>query len=70
VGAPTALVQAIALAEMLRASTAAPIAGLAHADAGPLSPVTRATPTAARAALGLHTAAPGLASGVRVEVPR
>ena len=70
VGAATALVQAIALAEMLRAETAAPIAGLARADAGPLSPITCATPTTARIALGLHTAAPGLASAVRVEVSR
>jgi 3-oxoacyl-(acyl-carrier-protein) synthase len=68
VGAATSLIQAIALAEMLHAQTVAPIAGLAHPDPGPLSPVTRATPTSARTALGLHAADPSLASAIRVEV--
>lgn len=70
-GAATALVQAIALAEMLRAGAVAPVAGLS-ADAvavGPLVPVTARTPTTARAALGLYVGAPELASAVRVEVP-
>jgi hypothetical protein len=45
-GAATALVQVIALAEMLRAEATSP------------------------AAIALHSAAPGLASAVRVEVLR
>lgn len=70
VGAATSVVHAILLAEVLRAQTLPPIAGLAGAAPGPLSPVVSATPTAARAALGLHTTAPGLAAAIRVEVPR
>jgi hypothetical protein len=59
-GAATALVQAIALAEMLRAGTASPIAG--HAGA-------TATSIRTRVALGLSTGAPELAAAIRVEVP-
>ncbi|MBA3458918.1 MAG: hypothetical protein H0T46_03085 [Deltaproteobacteria bacterium] len=69
-GAATTLVQAIVLAESLRAGTLPPIAGLEHAAEGPLVPVTRATPTAARVALGVHASQPGLAAAIRVEVPR
>ena len=69
-GAATTLVQAIVLAESLRAGTLPPIAGLEHAAAGDLAPVTRATPTTARVALGLHASQPGLAAAIRVEVPR
>jgi hypothetical protein len=58
-GAATSLVQAIALAEMLRAGTASPIAG--HG--------ATATSISARAALGLSAGAPELAAAVRVEVP-
>lgn len=58
-GAATSLVQAIALAEMLRAGTAAPIAG--HA--------AHATSIRTRAALGLSAGAPELAAAIRVEVP-
>jgi 3-oxoacyl-(acyl-carrier-protein) synthase len=59
-GAATAIVQAIALVEMLRARTAAPIAG--HPDG-------RTTAVRARAALGLSAGAPALAAATRVEVP-
>ena len=59
-GAATSLVQAIALAEMLRAGTASPIAG--HAGA-------TATSIRTRAALGLSAGAPELAAAIRVEVP-
>jgi 3-oxoacyl-(acyl-carrier-protein) synthase len=70
-GAATSVVQAIVLAELLRARRLPPIAGLAHAAAGPLVPAVRDTPLppATRVALGLHAAAPGLAGVVRVEVP-
>jgi 3-oxoacyl-(acyl-carrier-protein) synthase len=69
-GAATAVVQAIALAEILRSGTLPPIAGLDAAPPGPLAPVTRAAATTARVALGLHTTAPGLVSAIRVEVAR
>jgi 3-oxoacyl-(acyl-carrier-protein) synthase len=69
-GAATSVVQAIVLAEALRAQTLPPIAGLEGAAAGPLVPVTRVTSTAARIALGLDVAAPGLAAAIRVEVAR
>ncbi|MBL0217266.1 MAG: hypothetical protein IPQ07_25735 [Myxococcales bacterium] len=70
VGAATSVVQAITLAEAMRARTLPPIAGLEHAAGGPLAPVTRRTSTTARVALGLHTTAPGLAAAIRVEVAR
>lgn len=69
-GAATTLVQAIILAEALRTHTLPPIAGLEDAAVGPLAPVTRATSTDARVALGLHASQPGLAAAVRVEVHR
>jgi hypothetical protein len=59
-GAATSLVQAIALAEMLHAGRASPIAG--HAGA-------TATSIHTRAALGLSAGAPELAAAIRVEVP-
>ncbi len=68
-GAATTLIQAIVLAESLRAHTLPPIAGLDAAATGALVPVTRATPTDARVALGLHASQPGLAAAIRVEVP-
>lgn len=58
-GAATSLVQPIALVEMLRAQTAAPIAG--HPDSRP-------TAISARTALGLSAGAPALAAATRVEV--
>jgi 3-oxoacyl-(acyl-carrier-protein) synthase len=69
-GAATAVVQTIALAEVMRAGRLPPIAGLATAAPGPLEPLTRATTSTAQRAIGLHAAAPGLTSIVRVEVPR
>ncbi len=69
-GAATTLVQAIVLAESLRAGTLPPVAGLDLAAAGDLVPVTRGTLTTARVALGLHASQPGLAAAIRVEVPR
>jgi 3-oxoacyl-[acyl-carrier-protein] synthase II len=67
-GAAACVVQAIALAEALRRGALPPIAGLARPAAGPLAPVVRAGPTAARVALGISTGAPGLVGAVRVEV--
>jgi hypothetical protein len=61
-------VRAVALAEMLRRGTLAPIAGLARAAAGPMRPLSAAEPTEAKAGLSLITGAPGLAGAVRVEV--
>jgi hypothetical protein len=58
-GAATSVVHAIALAEMLRAGTASPIAG--H--------TTTATSIRTRAALGLSAGAPELAAAIRIEVP-
>jgi len=55
-GAATAVVQAIALGEMLRTGTVAPITG-------------RALATTSRRALGLSVSAPQLASAIVVEVP-
>lgn len=69
-GAATSVVQAIVLAETLRAQTLPPIAGLPRAADGPLVPVVRASSTAARIALGLHAIAPGLAAAIRVEIAR
>ncbi len=71
-GAATAVVQAIALGEMLRAGRVAPIAGLADGSArvSPLVPVTSARATTSLVALGLHVAAPELASAITVEVTR
>jgi 3-oxoacyl-[acyl-carrier-protein] synthase II len=68
-GAATALVQAIALAHMLKGGMLAPIAGLQDPAAGPLVPVARPSRTRARAGLALSTGSPGLAAAVRVEIP-
>jgi 3-oxoacyl-[acyl-carrier-protein] synthase II len=67
-GAASAVVQAIALAGALRRGVVPPIAGLERPAGGPLAPAARRAPTAARAALGLSTGAPGLVGAVRVEV--
>lgn len=69
-GAATTVVQAIVLAEALRARTLPPIAGLSRAARGALVPITRAAATDARIALGLHASQPGLAAAIRVEVPQ
>ena len=69
-GAATAVVQAIALAECLRRGQVYPVAGLQSPSAGPLRPVNRTRPTDATAALGISTGAPGLAAAIRVEVLR
>lgn len=68
-GAATALVQAIAVAEQLRRGTLAPVAGLASPADGPLRPLTRLEQTRERAALALSAGAPGLAGAVRLEIP-
>jgi 3-oxoacyl-(acyl-carrier-protein) synthase len=69
-GAATAMVQAIALAEVLRRGALPPIAGIERPAAGPLRPIAAPEPTRARAAIGLSSGAPGLAAAVRVEVDR
>ncbi|MDI1447179.1 beta-ketoacyl synthase N-terminal-like domain-containing protein [Polyangium sp. 6x1] len=68
-GGATAVVQAILLAEALRAGALPPIAGLDRPAVGPLRPLVRAEETRARSALGLSAGMPGLAGAVRVEVP-
>jgi hypothetical protein len=68
-GAATSLVQAIALAEVLRRAELPPIAGLERPAAGPFCPVRQVQRTEARAAVGISTGAPGLVGAVRVEVP-
>ncbi len=67
-GAATAVVQAIALGELLHRAILPPIAGLASPAAGPCTPLVRATPTNERSVLAISTAAPGLAAAIRVEV--
>ncbi|TKD07548.1 beta-ketoacyl synthase N-terminal-like domain-containing protein [Polyangium fumosum] len=68
-GGATAVVQAILLAEALRAGALPPIAGLDRPSAGPLRPLARAEETRARSALALSAGMPGLAGALRVEVP-
>ncbi|MRG98021.1 beta-ketoacyl synthase N-terminal-like domain-containing protein [Polyangium spumosum] len=68
-GGATAVVQAILLAEALRAGVLPPIAGLDRPSEGPLRPLVRAEATRARSALALSAGMPGLAGAVRVEVP-
>ncbi|MBK9035404.1 MAG: hypothetical protein IPL61_29805 [Myxococcales bacterium] len=70
-GAATALIQTIALGTALAQGVLPPVAGAgagAVAD-GPLTIVTSATPTTARAALALSVGAPDLVAAVRVSVP-
>jgi 3-oxoacyl-(acyl-carrier-protein) synthase len=67
-GAARPVFQAIALTQILRGGVLPPIAGLTDAAPGPLEPITAPTKTHARAALGVHSGAPGLAGVVRVEV--
>lgn len=64
-GAATSVVQAIALAEMLRRKRVAPVAGLTVDLPGV---VTRERAIDGRVAIGLATSAPDLAAMVRVEV--
>ena len=70
VGAATAVVQAIALAEALHRGAIPPVAGLANAAPGPCTPIDRATPTATMIAYGVSASAPGLAAAIRVEIQR
>lgn len=65
-GAATALVQAIALASLLRRGVLAPIAALR--EPGHPAVVSRTEPLRARSALGLSASAPGLVGAVRVSV--
>jgi 3-oxoacyl-(acyl-carrier-protein) synthase len=67
-GAAAAAAQIVALVEMLKRGSLAPIVGLAHPAPGPLRPVLAAEPTHARSAIAIATGAPGLAGAVRVEV--
>jgi 3-oxoacyl-(acyl-carrier-protein) synthase len=67
-GAAGPVVRAVALAEMLRRGTLAPIAGISRAVAGPMRPLRAREATEAKAGLSLITGAPGLAGAVRVEV--
>jgi 3-oxoacyl-(acyl-carrier-protein) synthase len=67
-GAATAVVQAIALGELLRRGVLPPIAGLEQPAGGACRPLAAATPTRARSAIALSTAVPGLAAGIRVEI--
>lgn len=68
-GAASAVVQAIALAECLRRGVWPPVAGLRRAADGPLRPLVQAERGSHRAALGLSLGAPGLAGVIRVELP-
>jgi act minimal PKS chain-length factor (CLF/KS beta) len=67
-GAAAAVAQAAAWIELLRRRSIPPIAGLRRAAPGPLSLVASPAGAPGRSALLLSTAAPGLASAVRVEV--
>jgi 3-oxoacyl-(acyl-carrier-protein) synthase len=69
-GAATAVVQAIALADCLRRGQVYPVAGLERPSAGPLRPVSRTVRSDATTALGISTGAPGLAAAIRLEVLR
>jgi 3-oxoacyl-(acyl-carrier-protein) synthase len=68
-GAARPVFQAIALTQILRGGVLPPIAGLTDVAPGPLEPIAAATTTQARAAIGIHSGAPGLAGIVRVEIP-
>jgi 3-oxoacyl-[acyl-carrier-protein] synthase II len=67
-GAAAAVAQAVVWIELLRRRSIPPIAGLRRAAPGPLSPVAAPCIAPERSALLLSSAAPGLASAVRVEV--
>ncbi len=69
-GAAAAVVQTIVLALVLRSGMLPPIACVDVPAVGPLRPVVTPTPTAATAALGLCSGAPGLAAAVRVDVEK
>lgn len=68
-GAPTSIVQLIALASLLRRGELPPIAALRDPAPGPLLALTRRQATSGRAMLGVSTAAPGLAAAVRISLP-
>lgn len=68
-GAPSALVQAIALSACLREGALPPIAGLRDAAPGPLRPLEQRAATSARSAVGVSTGPSGAVSAVRVELP-
>jgi 3-oxoacyl-(acyl-carrier-protein) synthase len=68
-GAATALVQAIALANCLRRGVLPPIAGLREPAEGALAPVREPTPSRVRSALALCTGAPGLVGVVHICSP-
>lgn len=65
-GAATAAVQAVILGRLLSRGVWPPIAGLAGPTPGPLTPLTDPLTHAARSAVGLSAAPPGLAAAVRV----
>jgi len=69
VGAPTAILQAIVLTEILRCGTVPPIAALKRPSPGPLDPGLHPRATSDRAVLGVSASPPGLACAVRVELP-
>jgi 3-oxoacyl-(acyl-carrier-protein) synthase len=68
-GAPSALIQAIALSACLREGALPPIAGLREAAPGPLRPQYKMAATRARSAVGVSTGPSGAVSAVRVELP-
>lgn len=68
-GAATAVVQAIALAEALQRGALPPIAGLAQPADGACFPIVGSTSTTTTVGYGLSTSAPGLAAAIRVELP-
>ncbi|RSZ59718.1 hypothetical protein HF313_13290 [Massilia atriviolacea] len=69
IGAATSVVQAIALAELLRRQQLPPVAALRDAAPGPLRPILLAEASGRRSAIGLSASAPGLAGIVRVALP-
>ncbi len=68
IGAASSVVQAIALAELLKRQMLPPIAHLHDAAPGPLRPLTAAEATTIRSAIGIAAGAPGLAGIIRVEL--
>lgn len=68
-GAAAPLVQAIALAGLLRRGSLPPIAGLGRAAPGPLVPLTAAVRTEAGTALAVSVGSPGLVAAIRVSLP-
>lgn len=68
-GAPSAVIQTIALSAYLREGALPPIAGLRDAAPGPLRPQYEMAATRARSAVGVSTGPSGAISAVRVELP-